>query len=269
MKKDRVLYYNDELNDDFVKAKTNLDVTIDENYEYLINGYLRKFLSFLIYHFIAFPLLFLEGKIFRGIKVVGKKNLKSVKKNGYIMYCNHTDYKDAYLGHVFISHPKRTYIIANKDAVSIYFIRRLVKDLGALPVPETLQAYKNFNQAISKVLKDKKCIMIYPEAHIWPYYTKIRPFPVTSFRYCASNNVPCVPVAMTYQKRKGLFMKYKKPRQVVYIGKPMFPSQDLSIKDNANNLRNYTYDFMDKTTSEHSTYEYIKYVKKEPETKID
>lgn len=262
-KKNRIMYYHDEVNDDFVKTKTNIDTVLDENYQYLITSPVRKFFSFILYYFIAFPILFVEGKVFRGLKIKGKKNLRAVKKKGYIMYANHTDFRDAYLGHVFIANPKRTYIIANKDAVSIFFVRRLTKDLGALPVPDTLGGLKNLNSSVTQILGEKKALMIFPEAHIWPYYTKVRPFPVTSFRYAAINNVPCVPVAATYRKHKGLFFFRKKPQMVVYVGKPIFPNQDLSVKESAMKLRDETYEYICQMTEKYSTYEYYKYIKKE------
>lgn len=261
--KNRVMYYQDEVNDDFVKAKTNLNIVLDENYQYLITNPIRKFISFIIYYFIALPILFVEGKVFRGLIIKGKQNLKSIKKKGYIMYANHTDFRDAYLGHVFIANPKRTYIIANKDAVSIFLVRRLTKDLGALPVPDTYGGLKKLNASVAQILDDKKALMVYPEAHIWPYYTKVRPFPVTSFRYAAINNVPCVPVAATYRKHKGLFFFRKKPQMVVYIGMPIFPNLELSVKENATNLRDETHAYISQMTEKYSTYEYYKYIKKE------
>ena len=54
--------------------------------------------------------------------------------------------------------------------------------------------------AIDQIVADKKTILIYPEAHIWPYYTKIRPFPSTSFRYPIKFNVPSFSITTTYQK---------------------------------------------------------------------
>lgn len=262
-KEPKVFYYQDETKDDFFHTKTNLKVSIDENYQYLIKNPFRKIISFLLYYLIAAPILYIEGKLFQGIKIKGKKNIKKLKKTGYIMYANHTSARDAFLGHVFLSFPKRTYIIGNKDAVSIFFVRRLTKDLGTLPTPDTPGALKNLNSTISLLMKKKKALMIYPEAHIWPYYTGVRPFPNTSFRFASSCNVPCVPVAVTYQKPKGLYKFRKKPQMVVYIGEAIYPDSNLSIKENATILSNKTYEYLKKMTDEYSTDEYYKYIKKE------
>lgn len=261
-KNPKVFYYEDETKDDFFHTKTNLNVTIDENYKYLITNPFRKIISFLLYYLIAAPILYIEGKVFQGIKIKGKKKLKHLKKTGYIMYANHTSARDAFLGHVFLAFPKRTYIIGNKDAMSIFFVRRLTKDLGTLPVPDTPLALKNLNNTISKLMQKKKALMIYPEAHIWPYYTRVRPFLNTSFRFAASNNVPCVPVAVTYQKPNGIYKLREKPQMVVYIGDPIYPNKDLSIKENATFLRDETYNYINDITNKYSNVEYYKYVKK-------
>ncbi|MCI6716214.1 MAG: 1-acyl-sn-glycerol-3-phosphate acyltransferase [Bacilli bacterium] len=263
--KERIIYYEDELHDDFFNTKTNLNVTIDENYEYLIKNPIRKVVSFILYYFIAAPILYIEGKVFKGVRVKGKRKLKKLKKTGYIMYANHTSGRDAFLGHVFLAHPKRTYIIGNKDAVSIFFVRRLTKDLGTLPTPDTPGALKNLNDTISMLMKKKKALMIYPEAHIWPYYTGVRPFPNTSFRFAVSNNVPCVPVVVTYQKPKGIYKLRKKPQMIVYVGDPIYPKSDVSVKEAANNLRDETYNYLKEMTTNYSTMAYYQYIKKEKE----
>lgn len=59
----------------------------------------------------------------------------------------------------------------------------IIEMLGAIPVPGNKTAMKRFLEAIQKRIEQKSSITIYPEAHIWPYYTKIRPFKDVSFQY--------------------------------------------------------------------------------------
>lgn len=44
---------------------------------------------------------------------------------------------------------------------------------------------REFNNAIEARLSKKHPIVICPEAHVWEYYTRIRPFADTSFRFPA------------------------------------------------------------------------------------
>ena len=56
------------------------------------------------------------------------------------------------------------------------FLGNSIQLLGAIPIPNNKNGMKNFINAIETHINKKHSITIYPEAHIWPYYTKIRPF---------------------------------------------------------------------------------------------
>ena len=105
--------------------------------------------------------------------------------------------------------------------------------------------------------------MIYPEAHIWPYYTKIRPFVSASFKYPAKLKAPIIPITNCVRKSK----LSKKPKITMYIGKPVYPQDNLSVNENKDYLRDECYKVMCETAAKYSTYEYIKYVKGEQNEK--
>lgn len=68
--------------------------------------------------------------------------------------------------------------------------------------------------------------MIYPEAHIWPFYTGIRPFPDTSFRYPVQQKLPVFCLTNTYQRRG----KSHIPQIVTYLDGPFYPDAELPAK---------------------------------------
>ena len=129
--------------------------------------------------------------------------------------------------------------------------------LGALPLPDDREAMKHFLDEISKKIAQDKCVMIYPEAHIWPYYTKIRPFTDSSFRYPVQLKCPVMCFTNTYQKRKY----GQKPRIVTYIDGPFYPDESLKGKARKEALRNQVYDAMVER-SKLNTIELAKYIKK-------
>ena len=61
---------------------------------------------------------------------------------------------------------------------------------GALPVATTLHGFRAFTKAIETRSNQGHPIVIYPEAHIWPFYNKIRNFPSTSFSFPVKMNKP-------------------------------------------------------------------------------
>ena len=98
--------------------------------------------------------------------------------------------------------------------------------------------------------------MIYPEAHIWPFYTKIRPFADSSFRYPIQYGCPVFCFTNTYQKRRFS----KTPRIVTYVDGPFFPNENLDRKEKQADLRNRVYEAMCER-SKMNNVELIKYVK--------
>lgn len=256
----KVYYYSDELNDDFanndIKTKK-----LPKNYKYFSKNPIRKFFSFIIYHFIVTPIVFLLQKIFYHEKIVGRKKLKKHKKTGFFLFGNHTRAMgDAYCPSL-LTFPKKAYIVVNPDAVSIKGIKWLVEDLGAIPVPSDLSEineFKNYYSAIKKHAEKNHIITIYPEAHIWPFYTDIRPFNDTSFRFPVITKKPVFTFTSTYEKRKF----GKGVKVTVYVDGPFFTDETLSVKDQTTNLRDVCYDTM-KERSKLSTYSKNIFIKKE------
>ncbi len=257
--KERIIYYSDPLNDDF--AGTGLKrVHLKKNYHYTSRNVFYRFVSFLVYYLIALPVLYVAGKFWRGIRVKGKKRLKALKGKGAFFYGNHTQIADGFMVQVYCVPWRRTSIIADRSAFAIKGIGWLLKMMGMLPVPETVGETMAFMKAIEDLNKRKNHIVIYPEAHIWPFYTGIRPFKENAFVYPSQLLAPVVPFCVTYRKRK--IFRNKSPRMDIHIGQPVYPDASLSIHDRAKALRDRTYDFMVETASSNENVEWIKYVRK-------
>ena len=147
---------------------------------------------------------------------------------------------------------------SNPENVSIPVLGPITPSLGALPLPSDIESTRNFSRAIDYYVSKKKCIMIYPEAHIWPFYTKIRPFLDLSFRYPIKYDVPTFCITNTYQKRKIS----KRPKIVTYVDGPFFYDKNISKVEAKAKLRNEIYDTMCKR-SLNSNIEIWKYIRKE------
>lgn len=254
-KSEKIVYYNDELNDDFASNEIT-PVKINENYKYIHKNIFWKISSFIIYRIIFLVPCYIYTKIKYRMKIVNRNVLKSKKNEGYFLYSNHTqEVLDTFFP-TFATFPKRVYVIANPKNVSIKHMKALNKLLGALPVPDGIKAMKNFKSAIKHYI-DKKCVIsIYPEAHVWPYYTKIRPFKSVSFEYPYELDKPCFCATTTYQQIKG------KTRIVIYIDGPFIADKTLPKKESKEKLRNEVYEAMT-SRSKNSNIEIIKYIKKD------
>ena len=133
--KRKVIYYSDELNDEFSVAQIT-PKKIDENYKYYHKSIWKRFTHFFWYRMIFTPIAFFYTKLALHHRIVNKKLLKKFKKKGYFIYGNHTnDIGDAFMPQMF-NLPKDNYIIVHPNNVSMPFIGKITQSLGAIPLPE-------------------------------------------------------------------------------------------------------------------------------------
>lgn len=252
---EKIIYYSDELNDEF--AGDNITpIKIDGNYQYVRKSFFKKLTHFFWYRMVATPIAYSYLKIKFRHKIVNKKILKELK-DGYFMYGNHThNMADAFIPSM-ISIPKDAYLIVHPNNVSMPYLGKITPSLGAIPLPDNLDATRNFIDCLKYRVSKKNAICIYPEAHIWPYYTKIRPFKDLSFRYPVEFDKPIVVFTNVYLKRKHS----KNPKIVTYLDGPFYPDLNLSKKEARQKLRSEAYEAM-VLRSKLNNVEIIKYVKR-------
>ncbi|MBQ7377545.1 MAG: hypothetical protein IJW71_04410 [Clostridia bacterium] len=241
MKRQRVVYYKDELNDEFSTAEIT-PRRIDGNYRYLPTAWYKGLTHFFWYRIVATPLAFLYTKIVLHHKIVGKKKLRAhtKSKGGCFLYGNHTQIIGDALIPSMLTLPGDAYVIVHPNNVSMPYLGRITPSLGALPLPDDMAAYRNFIKAVATRIEQGHSVFIYPEAHIWPFYTGIRNFPDTSFYYPIKCGVPAFAFTNTYQKRR----LSQKPRIVTYIDGPFYPDAELPPAAQKAELRDRVYDAM-------------------------
>ena len=261
MRGERIVYYSDEQNDDFAGTKIR-KCTVDKSFPFLHRSAIWNGLAFIVYYIIAVPIVFLVCKLYLGLRFENRRVLRPLRHTGYYLFGNHTRALDAFVP-AMAAFPKRACIVADADAVSLPLLRNIVQMLGAIPIPTDFSGMRGFMEAVSVRCAQGRCVAVYPEAHIWPFYTGIRPFPDTSFRYPVKDSVPAVAMVTTYRKRRGLFRLAKRPGMTVTFSDPMYPAPNLSSKAAQRDLRDRAYAFMAETAATKENIAYIRYEHKE------
>ena len=248
-------FYSDELNDDFAFAYVKRQKVIEDNYHYISNNIFFLILEFVVYRIIMTLVAFFSC-LHKRVRIKNRKVLR--KAHGkYFLFGNHTQMPDdAYIPNL-IGFPYKSFIIVNPDAVSFKGFEWFVKMSGSLPVPSKITGLKNFMNAIERRVNHHHPIVIFPEAHIWPYYTKIRPYKSTAFRYPIKFDKPAFCFTTTYQKRRFS----NKPKITVYVDGPFYYDKELKGKAQEVDLRDRVYNCMVER-SKNSTFEYYKYYKR-------
>ena len=258
-KEERVFYYASE-EDDPIKTdeqEKKVEVGLPEGYEFIPKNPFVK-----LYSAVLFRIFKLFGQYYeRGYwqaKFYGREKLKKARGKGYVIYANHTNPFHDVFGPALAA-DRRIFTIISPVNLKIPGIGKVLPYIGGLPLGKTTEEKKAFNKAVDKRLKQKKVLVIYPEAHVWPYATKIRKFPAgdRSFKYAVRNNLPIFTMTTTYHKRKDK-KRGDLPRMDVYIDGPFWPDVNLGEDENRAKLAKEAYDSMVKYSKKNS-YEYFQY----------
>lgn len=195
-------------------------------------------------------------KLVLRVKIVGKDKLQAAANQGYFIYGNHTQAFGDVVLPLNIIPTKNYYAIGAQSNWGIPVLGKLVLPYFGLPVGQNLQQSGKLIKAVATVIKAKKVVVIYPEAHVWPYYTKIRPFPATSMHFPVTLDVASFTMTTTYTKPKW----GKRPRIIVYLDGPFYPDSHIGKKRAQEKLHQEIYQTMQKRALK-SNYEYCTYQK--------
>lgn len=248
------LYYYKSYADDVV-TNENQDYRLPDNYKWITDSKTERVKSAAVYA-LAVACGFLYCRFGLHVRVVGREKLKENRSHGFFLYGNHTQtVADVFLPAIACL-GKRIYTIVSPANFGLPVIGKILPALGALPIPDCLSMMKTFQRAVGTRIEQKHVVVIFPEAHVWPYYTKIRPFPDTSFYYPVQQHAPVYALTTTYQKR----LIGEKPKVTLYIDGPFYPDGTLPVKEQRAKLCKMVAAAMQQR-SKSSDYAYVSYIR--------
>ena len=183
---ERVFYYESE-EDDPIKTdeqERKEKVTLPEGYEYIPKNPLKRMRDRILFSFFWVFGQWYERHYWKA-KFYGREKLKKARGKGYVMYANHTNPLHDVFGPALAAN-RKIYTVISAVNLKIPGIGPMLPMIGGIPLGTNDKEKKAMNEAVDKrLVKQKKCLVIYPEAHVWPYATSIRKFPAggKSFKY--------------------------------------------------------------------------------------
>ena len=212
-----------------------LNFEIKDDYKYIIDNKILNCFSDLLFIIIT-PILWILNKVMFGFEVEGVENLRKVS-GGKITISNHVHPMDCTMNGL-INFPERTYFPTLATNFKIPFIRHLIRILYAIPIPKKQAQKEKFFEQINKALLDGKTIHMYPEAALWPYYEKIRPFKKGAFKMAVEANCPIVPILYKFEEPDGIFALYKRKKCIhAKVLEPVYPNLNLDKNEMAEDLQ--------------------------------
>jgi len=217
---------------------------VDYLNEKISSRFWMKFANILARNFIN---SLLRKKIMILKEVKGLENYVEMKRKGAIITCNHFNAMDNFA--VYKAIEKHVY---HRELVKVCregnytnfpgFYGFLFKHCNTLPLSSVASTMKNFMHAVKTYLAQGRQILIYPEQAMWWNYRKPRPLASGAFKMAAENKVPVIPFFITMQDSDivdsdGFFVQ----EYTVNILKPIFPKEELSVRQNAEFMKKENY----------------------------
>lgn len=174
--------------------------------------------------FIISPFRKFTNKLF-GTEVTGREKLDSV--HGAILCCNHVNKLDC-MAIQFACRPRRTFFTAAQFNNMTGFLGDMMRLGGMLPMGESYSALKNLDMAIEKIVGRGDFVTFFPERAEWWGYEKPRPLSAGAFRFAVKNNVPVIPLFITFRQTAASKADRKGLKQfVVNISDPIYPPENI------------------------------------------
>lgn len=259
---ERIFYYKNEEDDPIQtdEQTKKIEVGLPEDYQFIPKNPLKRLYGSILFRgFKIFGQYYERG--YWQAKFHGREKFKKARGKGFVIYANHTNPFHDVFGPAIAS-GKRIFTIISPVNLLVPGIGKFLPLIGGLPLGKSKEEKAAFNKAVDKRLAQKNCLVIYPEAHVWPFATNIRKFPAgdRSFKYATRNNVPIFTMTTTYHKRKDK-KRGDLPRMDIHIDGPFYPDPKKSDDENRAMLAEKAYKSMQKMSKKNS-YEYFKYIKK-------
>ena len=231
----------------YLKVKKDNGVVFDENYPYIDNRKSFRFVDFLV-RVVLYLFIFLLVRIRMGLRIKGRKNLKLHKqelKKGVISICNHVHMWD-FIGVMRAIIPYRPKLLA--WAANIRGENGpLIRHVGGIPIPEdNMKGTIAYFNAVKDHLNKGGWLHLYPEGSMWEFYAPIRPFKIGAAYFACQNNKPILPLAYSYRRPNWIRRKifHQIACLTLSIGKPIYPNEELPIKEREVDLINRSHDAM-------------------------
>ncbi len=251
--KGKTIKYYKSFKQDFITT-SNQNYKLNKNYKWENNHLYYKIISFLVYS-LLWSLGFIFIKILH-IKIEDHAHLSHYRKQNYVLYSNHTQPQgDVFIPPYFIKGKRPLYLV-DPSNLGIHVIGKLLPFGGAIPIPKRLSQIKAFKKALNKKFTFQKALIIFPEEHLWPYMTKIRPFNPAAFHFPIKNHCLSFCATTTYHKVKD----QKKPKIIIHIDGPFYAKKNLNYRQQKRQLERQIKYCMQKRSQE-SNYQYIVYKK--------
>ncbi|WP_127848505.1 1-acyl-sn-glycerol-3-phosphate acyltransferase [Lacticaseibacillus hulanensis] len=248
MGQERVRYYSDFDSDQVASGDQKRTLPSDYTWRQ------SKPVAARVVYYLAKLLGGLYCRLLLHVHVRGADKLRRIS-GGVFLYGNHTQPVGDVFVPMLMAGKRHASTVGAPANLGVPVLGRYLKLGGALILPSNLHQLAAFNKELGVRVQNGDAVTIYPEAHVWPYATMIRPFAKGSIHYPVANNAPVFAMTTTYQRR----LASSKPRITVDLDGPFWPDTTKPRKESQAILEAQVHAAMVKRARAQNTYEYVHY----------
>lgn len=207
--------------------------TFDETYPYLDDSLHFK-LNAIAGWVTKWILVATHNRCHFGLQIKGNlRKYKEQLKDGAVCVCNHVFLFDA-LG---VNAACKKFRQVRIPMFAKHFNGHgwwILWQAGGVPIPETREGIRKYNEAFDEYARRKMWFIIFPEAVRWDMYAPIRPFKRGAFSMAYKYDRPVIPFVYTFRKRRGIYRLFGRkdyPCVTLHVGEPIWFDKSANRKD--------------------------------------
>ncbi len=184
-------------------------------------------------------------------QVNGTENLRAIKHGtGVMVTCNHFNPFDSLTVEKIFRLTKsqrrqRMFKVIREGNYTNFpgFYGFLMRNCYTLPLSQNKSTMVEFIKAVDTILERGDYILIFPEQSLWWNYKKPKPLKPGAFKLAAKNMAPILPIFITMEDTDKIGDDgFPIQAYTVNIGKPIYPDENLSVKENTEMMKDKNFE---------------------------
>lgn len=241
-----------DLNEGTLETIKARPVKLKDNYKFFNRGILFKITSVITIVFIKFFWEYLIARPFFGFRVKNRKHYRALKKEGYVVVCNHIHPFDTFMiGTTLL--PKKMYALMRESNLGVPIFGKIMRFAGGVPIPTRSDLFVKLLKQVPKQIDQGRSILMMPETALRPYYVGIRPFSSGAFRIAINAKSKILPAVYVYKKPRFI-MKWlkKKPYFQLHFLPAVTVIKQSTNHETIEHYKNHIHDMMIQYYNQHS-----------------